>query len=492
MVKTLAVGAAAALVATLAAMAAAGWWPSRPAETRNAAAVASDVDRVPWAALGSRAQLDAAFREWAATHGKRYATTEEYEARMGNFAASARAVFEHNSKLRADGPAARHWLGMTEYADLTDDEFVRRFGLDSKVLAEQCSAEHARQAKRRQAKRRQELGGDGDEAADRAVSAALAAAGVVRPESVDWRERGAVSPIRQQGHCGSCWAFSAVGALESAYRIKTGRSIELSQQELVDCSRPFHNMGCAGGFPSNAFEFAAENGLDRLRAYPYQAVDGACRATKLGVGVRPRGSVNISSFDEDALTSALGLVGPVSVAFQVTPEFRLYAGGVWTADCAKNVDSLNQCVGSNQAACAEGVTDAAALAPAARCSRSATASTWTGRPSTPAPTRGASAGASSASSASAAAPTSAASPTATRIRCCDSVWRGGDGLGQRSRLESRLSSPGSRVPALQSRRAALDLVARAALARSHKSARRASSLPPPSRSTMMSWMNPCR
>ncbi|TKY66747.1 Senescence-specific cysteine protease SAG39 [Spatholobus suberectus] len=99
------------------------------------------------------------------------------------------------------------------------------------------------------------------------------------PTAVDWRQKGAVSPIKDQGNCGSCWAFSTVAAAEGIYQITTANLVSLSEQELVDCDRVDH--GCEGGVTENGFEFIIKNGGITSEAdYPYTAVDGTCDTSK--------------------------------------------------------------------------------------------------------------------------------------------------------------------------------------------------------------------
>ncbi|KAF8364896.1 hypothetical protein HHK36_033127 [Tetracentron sinense] len=166
------------------------------------------------------------------------------------------------------------------------------------------------------------------------------------PETKDWREVGIVSPVKDQGHCGSCWTFSTTGALEAAYAQAFGKGISLSEQQLVDCAGAFNNFGCSGGLPSQAFEYIKYNGgLDTEEAYPYTGKDGACKFSSQNVGVHVMESVNITLGAEDELKHAVAFARPVSVAFQVVKEFRFYAGGVYTSDtCGSTPMDVNHAV----------------------------------------------------------------------------------------------------------------------------------------------------
>uniref|UniRef100_A0A8C9RDU9 Cathepsin K-like n=1 Tax=Scleropages formosus TaxID=113540 RepID=A0A8C9RDU9_SCLFO len=151
------------------------------------------------------------------------------------------------------------------------------------------------------------------------------------PKSVNWRTKGLVSPVRNQGHCGSCWAFSAVGALEGQMARKNRRMIPLSPQNLMDCSTRYGNHGCKGGNVRKAFTYVIENkGIDSDKFYPYKAKEGKCRYSVKGKAGYCRKYRVLPQGDEKALKKAVATVGPVSVSiYSKLPSFRFYKRGIY-------------------------------------------------------------------------------------------------------------------------------------------------------------------
>uniref|UniRef100_A0A8U7NG25 Cathepsin S n=1 Tax=Corvus moneduloides TaxID=1196302 RepID=A0A8U7NG25_CORMO len=161
------------------------------------------------------------------------------------------------------------------------------------------------------------------------------------PEALDWRDKGCVTEVKNQGACGSCWAFSAVGALEAQVKLKTGNLVSLSAQNLVDCSGMYGNKGCAGGFMTEAFQYIIDNGgIESEESYPYTAQNGTCRYNASARAASCSRFVELPQGDEAALRDAVATVGPVAVAIDATrPSFFLYHSGVYDdPQCSQEVN----------------------------------------------------------------------------------------------------------------------------------------------------------
>merc|ERR550534_2917030 len=148
-------------------------------------------------------------------------------------------------------------------------------------------------------------------------------------DSVDWVEEGAVTPVKNQGSCGSCWAFSTTGSLEGQNFIKNKVLTSFSEQELVECSKDEGNLGCEGGLMDYGFTYVESKGICKESDYPYKGVDGTCQTCTAALA-------SISGYEdvknEDDLETAVSNVGPVSVAVDANIKWQLYTGGVMSKE----------------------------------------------------------------------------------------------------------------------------------------------------------------
>ncbi|KAF2073253.1 hypothetical protein CYY_005450, partial [Polysphondylium violaceum] len=150
-----------------------------------------------------------------------------------------------------------------------------------------------------------------------------------RPSSIDWRTWGMVNKVKNQGSCGSCYTFSAVGALETQYYRKNKRMLDFSEQQLVDCDP--QRGGCSGGWMHNSYKYLMNNGgINQQHNYPYEGVVGQCRVKNNDLNAPISKVVMIKQGSEEDLADAVASIGPVAVAYDAsTREFASYGGGIY-------------------------------------------------------------------------------------------------------------------------------------------------------------------
>ncbi|KAK4771090.1 hypothetical protein SAY87_031622 [Trapa incisa] len=248
------------------------------------------------------------FETWMARHGKMYESLEDKLHRFEVFKENLFHIDETNKKVDS------YWLGLNEFADLAHDEFKRMYlGLKGAGNV----------SDRRQSS---------DEGFDYKDVVDL-------PKSVDWRKKGAVTAVKNQGSCGSCWAFSTVASVEGINQIATGNLTTLSEQELIDCDTTYNN-GCNGGLMDYAFSYIISNGgLRKEDDYPYIMEEGTCELTKdESELVTISGYRDVPAKDEQSLLKALAHQ-PLSLAIDASGrDFQFYSGGVFDGHCGTELD----------------------------------------------------------------------------------------------------------------------------------------------------------
>ncbi|XP_026091600.1 cathepsin L1-like [Carassius auratus] len=163
--------------------------------------------------------------------------------------------------------------------------------------------------------------------------------------NVDYRARGYVTEVKDQGYCGSCWAFSTTGAIEGQVFKKTGRLVSLSEQQLVDCSRSYGTYGCSGAWMANAYDYVIHKGLESSDTYPYTSVDSQpCYYDRSLVAARISDYRFIPAGDEQALADAVATIGPITVAIDADHiSFLFYSSGIYK-ESRCNPNNLNHAV----------------------------------------------------------------------------------------------------------------------------------------------------
>jgi len=257
--------------------------------------------------------FDLVMEEWELfklQHKKKYVSDTEEKFRMKIFMDNKHKIAKHNSRFEKG--EVTYELGLNEYADMLHHEFTHTLNGFNRT--------------------RNVLKSSNGEAVPKMLGATyIPPAHVSLPNYVNWVEKGAVTPVKNQGACGSCWSFSATGALEGQHFRKTGVLVSLSEQNLIDCSGKYGNQGCNGGMMDYAFQYVKDNhGIDTERSYPYEAEDDKCRYKAKNSGATDVGFVDVPEGDEDKLQAAVATVGPISIAIDASHEsFQFYKRGVY-------------------------------------------------------------------------------------------------------------------------------------------------------------------
>lgn len=160
---------------------------------------------------------------------------------------------------------------------------------------------------------------------------------MIVPMAIDWREKGAVTHVKNQAKCGSCWSFSATGSIEGINAITNGKLLNISEQQLIDCSTDYGNNGCEGGSMDLAFKYVIKNGLCSEKEYPYIAKEGSCEECDTVVNIT--GYQDITNNNEKALKRVVAQQ-PVSVAIQANSRsFQMYSSGIYSdLSCGNQLD----------------------------------------------------------------------------------------------------------------------------------------------------------
>lgn len=250
--------------------------------------------------------LDKHWDLWKKTHHKKYQNEVEEMGRRGMWEKNLNHINQHN--LEASLGLHTYTLGVNHMSDLTKEEMLKIFAplrlpKDFKINPTPLNATKAEV-----------------------------------PESVDWRKAGLVTSVKNQGQCGSCWAFSAAEALEGLLAKTTGTLMSLSPQNLVDCSSKYGTNGCNGGLMHEAFEYVINNqGIDSAASYPYEAEVETCQYSA------SYKAASCSSYyfvykNEQSLKEACAAIGPISIAIDASDIMQYTSGVYYNPLCGKDLN----------------------------------------------------------------------------------------------------------------------------------------------------------
>ena len=257
------------------------------------------------------AEYEKKFFEYIQENGLKFPNGNEFVKRLEIFVANSEMIREHNAN-----PKSTFKMAVNRFTHLTADEFKQYYNLGIKKPNLRVNAEFTH-----------------------APPADMSSV----PTSADWSAAGAVTPVKNQGQCGSCWTFSTTGALEGAYYLKTKNLVSFSEQQLVSCDTQGQDQGCNGGWMDDAFTYVKSNGgLPTEQDYPYTSgtgITGACVKGKTMVaGVAPKSYTDVTPNSVSALADAVSKQ-PVSIAIEADQSsFQFYSSGVLTSGCGQQLD----------------------------------------------------------------------------------------------------------------------------------------------------------
>jgi len=261
------------------------------------------------------------FQEFKAKHHKSYAHADEEDKRFNIFADNLDFIDRHEANANRT-----FTLQMNEFGDLTNEEFVGMLATYRKPTKKSSNTTSS------------------DSSSSASAPAGTVLGATLIPASVNWTALGKVTPIKNQGQCGSCWSFSTTGAVESAYAIAANLTtpISLSEQMLVDCdtSSPYPNYGCGGGNMQYAFLWIASNGgLCTEADYGYKAYQSSCLKATCNKTLTVGGYLNVAAYNEPALQAAVAQQ-PVSIAVSAGgANWQFYRSGIVpTAGCSTSLN----------------------------------------------------------------------------------------------------------------------------------------------------------
>uniref|UniRef100_A0A803J679 Cathepsin H n=2 Tax=Xenopus tropicalis TaxID=8364 RepID=A0A803J679_XENTR len=267
--------------------------------------------------------LDEEWNTWKEKYEKKYASSEDELFRRKAWEVNWDKVTKHNQL--ADQGLKKYTMAMNHFADMTSEEmnsrncFLPTHYPSKHKPAPRYNVKHAKISK-----------------------------------GVDWRDSNCISPVKNQGYCGSCWAFATVGVLEALHCLNGNELHNLSEQQLVDCDPIDH--GCCGGFPINAIDYITQEGIMKSEDYEYEEKQFYCRYDSSNAI-----QLNVSKYyvlpNEENMASSVAKDGPITVGFGVNRDFMLYSKGIFDGECAPRPNHAIIIVGYGTLHCEEGKDD---------------------------------------------------------------------------------------------------------------------------------------